>query len=124
MKQQKIRFKGQIGKYITWPVWLSIIVALFNIIMFFVNVKAGFVMLIFTALYVATALILYYKNKSVIVNDLVSFATQYGQVQDVVIPSKDKVSLTLTAQDLNTDKINDLAKSNSEISFSIKFEND
>ena len=89
MKQQKIRFKGQIGKYITWPVWLSIIVALFNIIMFFVNVKAGFVMLIFTALYVATALILYYKNKSVIVNDLVSFATQYGQVQKQLLRELD-----------------------------------
>ena len=49
---------------------------------------------------------------------------EYFPVQDFVIPSKDKASLTLTAQDLNTDKINNLAKSNSEISFSIIFEND
>lgn len=89
MKQQKIRFKGQIGKYITWPVWLSVIVALFNILMFFVDIKAGFVMLIFTAVYISTALILYYRNKGVIVNDLVSFATQYGQVQKQLLRELD-----------------------------------
>jgi len=81
MKQKKIRFKGQINAYVKWPLWLSVLLALFNIAMFFVDVKAGVVMLLFLITYVAVALFLYYKNKSLIVNDLINFATHYGQVQ-------------------------------------------
>ena len=82
MKQQrKIKFKGQINAYVKWPLWLSVILVIFNVCMFFVNLKAGLVMLAFLAIYISVALFLYYKNKSLIINDLVSFATRYGQVQ-------------------------------------------
>ena len=81
MKQKKLRFKGQINAYVKWPLWLSVLLALFNIAMFFVDVKAGLVMLIFLITYIAVALLLYYKNKSLILNDLINFATHYGQVQ-------------------------------------------
>ncbi|MDO4189044.1 MAG: DHH family phosphoesterase [Lachnospiraceae bacterium] len=82
MKQQrKIRFKGQINTYVKWPLWLSILLAIFNIGMFFVDVKAGFVMLAFLIVYIVVALILYYKNKNMIISDLINFATHYGQVQ-------------------------------------------
>lgn len=82
MKQQrKIRFKGQINTYVKWPLWLSVLMALFNAGMFFVDKKAGLVMLAFLVVYIAVALILYYKNKNMIINDLVNFATHYGQVQ-------------------------------------------
>jgi len=81
MKQNKIRFKGQINTYLRWPVWLSALMALFTIGMFFVDVRAGFVMLLFLVLYFATVMSLYRRNKAIIVNDLISFATQYGQVQ-------------------------------------------
>lgn len=82
MKQQrKIKFKGQINAYVKWPLWLSVILVIFNVCMFFVNLKAGLVMLAFLAIYISVALFLYYKNKNLIINDLVSFATRYGQVQ-------------------------------------------
>ena len=82
MKQQrKIRFKGQINAYVKWPLWLSVLLALFNIGMYFVDIKAGVVMSIFLVIYIAVALFLYYKNKGLIINDLVNFATRYGQVQ-------------------------------------------
>ena len=82
MKQQsKLKFKGQINAYVKWPLWLSILLVIFNIVMFFVDAKAGLVMLAFVVTYIAVALFLYYKNKNLIVNDLVSFATHYGQVQ-------------------------------------------
>ena len=82
MKQQgRIRFKGQINTYVKWPLWLSVLLVLFNIGMFFVDFKAGLVMLALVVVYVVVALVLYYKNKGLIVNDLVNFATRYGQVQ-------------------------------------------
>lgn len=80
-QQRKIRFKGQINTYVKWPMWLSVLIALFNVGMFFVDKKAGFVMFAFLVVYVSVALFLYYKNKSLIINDLINFATNYGQVQ-------------------------------------------
>ena len=82
MKQQsRIKFKGTINTYVKWPLWLSVLLAFFNVAMFFVDFKAGLVMLLFLVTYISVALILYYKNKSLIINDLVNFATRYGQVQ-------------------------------------------
>lgn len=79
--QRKIRFKGQINTYVKWPLWLSVLLALFNVAMFFVNFRAGLVMLAFLIIYISVALFLYYKNKNLIINDLINFATHYGQVQ-------------------------------------------
>lgn len=81
MNKRKLRFKGQINTYVKWPLWLSILLVLFNIGMFFVNIKSGFVMLLFLVIYISVALVLYYKNKGLIINDLINFATHYGQVQ-------------------------------------------
>lgn len=82
MKQQKkIKFKGQINTYLKWPIWLSVLMALFCVGMFFINIRAGIVMLAFLICYVAVALILYYRNKGLIISDLINFATHYGQVQ-------------------------------------------
>lgn len=82
MKQQrKLRFKGQINTYVKWPLWLSVLLVLFNVGMFFVDKKSGLVMLVFVVVYIGVALYLYYKNKGLIINDLINFATHYGQVQ-------------------------------------------
>lgn len=81
MKQKKIRFKGQINTYVKWPLWLSILLAAFTVGMFFIDRKSGTLMLACLAVYVIVSLILYFRNKALIVNDLISFATQYGQVQ-------------------------------------------
>lgn len=81
MKQRKFRFKGQINAYIKWPIWLSILIAVFSAGIFFIDDTAGFVMLACLAIYVIIALSLYFRNKGFVVNDLISFATQYGQIQ-------------------------------------------
>lgn len=79
--KSKVRFKGQIKTYIMWPVWMTGLVAIFVAILFFVNTKAGFFALAFAAVYAGVAFFFYYRDRGRVVNDLVSFATQYGQVQ-------------------------------------------
>lgn len=79
--KQKIKFKGQINTYISWPLRYSVILILFTIGIFFISSKAGLAMLACTSVFIIMALILYYRNKAVVVNDLINFATQYGQVQ-------------------------------------------
>ncbi|HOO26878.1 MAG TPA: DHH family phosphoesterase, partial [Lachnospiraceae bacterium] len=78
---KKIKFKGQIRSYIQWPLRFTILIAVFNICIYFVDIYAGFVMSAFAVIYSSIALFLYFRNKAIVINELVSFATQYGQIQ-------------------------------------------
>lgn len=46
-----------------------------------INATAGLIVAAFTLLYLAVTLSLYYYNKPLIMNELISFATEYGQIQ-------------------------------------------
>ena len=79
--KSKVRFKGQIKTYIMWPVWMTVLVIVFAAAMFFVSTRAGFMALGFAIVYAGVAFFFYYRDRGRVINDLVSFATQYGQVQ-------------------------------------------
>ncbi len=76
-----LRFKGQIRTYIMWPVWMTLFVALFAIVMYFIDTRAGVCATVFFVIYSSVAYFLYYRDRGKVAKDLVSFATQYGQVQ-------------------------------------------
>ncbi len=76
-----IKFKGQIKTYIMWPVWMTLFVAVAAALMYVVSVRAGVAATVFFILYAAVAFFLYFRNKNNVARDLISFATQYGQVQ-------------------------------------------
>ena len=78
---KKIKFKGQLKSYIQWPIWLSLLMVAINIYIFFVDFTAGGVLACFTTLYLAVSLLLFFKNRTLVLNELIDFATQYGQVQ-------------------------------------------
>ncbi len=78
---KKIKFKGQIRNYMRWPLYLTALLLLVNVAVFVANAKAGYVMSVGVIIYLLVALLLYFGNKHPVVSDLVSFATQYGQVQ-------------------------------------------
>ncbi len=81
MSSSNIRFKGQIRTYIMWPVWMTILVGVFALVMYFVNIRAGVAATVFAVIYAGVAYFLYFHNRNRVVKDLISFATQYGQVQ-------------------------------------------
>ncbi|MCR5789839.1 MAG: DHH family phosphoesterase [Lachnospiraceae bacterium] len=81
MGKAKIRLKGQIRSYVQWPLRFSVLIIIFNIIMYFVNIKAGLYTSVFAFLYILIAMTLYVRSKTIVINDFISFATQYGQVQ-------------------------------------------
>lgn len=64
-----------------WPVWMTILVGVFAIAMYFVSVRAGVASTVFAVIYAAVAFFLYFRDRGSVARDLVSFATQYGQVQ-------------------------------------------
>ena len=78
---RNVGLKGQIRAYVLWPLFFSILLIIFNIFVYFIDRRAGFATTVFAVVYIGVALFLYLKNRSLILNEMVSFATKYGQVQ-------------------------------------------
>ena len=81
----KIKIKGHLKFYMQWPVILSILLIVMDALVFSVSVKAGTLVSIFLAAYILVVVFLYSHSKTMIMNELISFATQYGQVQKTLL---------------------------------------
>ena len=81
----KIKIKGHLKFYMQWPVILSILLIVMDALVFSVSVKAGTLVSIFLAAYILVVVFLYFHSKTMIMNELISFATQYGQVQKTLL---------------------------------------
>ena len=64
-----------------WPMILTILLAVFNVPVYMINTKSGCVVTVFTVIYFIVVCLSYNYNKPVLVNELISFATQYGSAQ-------------------------------------------
>ena len=87
----KIKLSGPLKTYLNWPIALSVLLIVMNIGVYLVNIKAGTLVSFFVAAYVVIVVILYFQNRPVLINELITFATQYGQIQknlmkDFIIP--------------------------------------
>ena len=87
--KKRIKLKGRIKTYIQYSIYLGILLAVINVAMFLINVQAGVILTGFTVLYFAITLSLYFYNKPVIMNELISFATEYGQIQKRLLRDMD-----------------------------------
>ena len=72
---------GQLGNYMYWPLLLTILIFVMDVPLYCFDRKAGICVSIFGILYFAIVLALYLANKSMVRNEVINFATQYGIVQ-------------------------------------------
>jgi len=79
--KNRIKLKGRIKTYLQFSLYLGILLIAVNICTYFLSVQAALLLTCFTVFYFAIILALMFYNKPVIMNELVSFATQYGQIQ-------------------------------------------
>lgn len=79
--KDKIELKGQLKSYMRWPLIMTLLLIIMDVMLYMVNLKAGAIATGFTAVYVVAAVLLYFHRRPSILNELISFATQYGQVQ-------------------------------------------
>ena len=79
--KEKIRIKGQLNGYAKWPLLMSVLLLIMNICMYPISVKAGLLMSGFLVIYIFIVVVLYLRSRSQIYNEMIAFATQYGQVQ-------------------------------------------
>ena len=80
-ENQGIKVKGQLRGYLTWPLWISLFVLFGNAAAFLVDVRAGGVMLPFTALYLAAAVWLWVYSRRRVLGGLVEFSAEYAWIQ-------------------------------------------
>ena len=79
--KNKIRIKGTMKLYLQGSIYLGILLTLINLGIYFLNYGAGVLISVFLVVYFSINLYLYFRNKSIILTELVSFATEYGQIQ-------------------------------------------
>ena len=81
MPKTRIRLKGKLKTFLRIFIYLGILLALVMIAVFTVDFTAGLIVAAFAALYFMAVVYLDFYNKPIIMNELVSFATEYGQIQ-------------------------------------------
>lgn len=77
----KIRFKGKLKGYLMTPLFLTIPMLLANVGIYFVNIKAGVCVSVFTGFYFCVEFVLFQINKPHLSNEIINYATQYATVQ-------------------------------------------
>ncbi len=76
-----VKLKGRMKTYLQSSLYLGFLLAVVDILVYMLDYRAGLVVTAFLIFYfaVVTSMMLY--NKPIIMNELISFATQYGQIQ-------------------------------------------
>ncbi len=79
--RKHIKLKGRIKTYLNFTLYLGALLCAVSAAVFLLNFEAGLIVSLFTVFYLVITLSLYFYNKPVIMNELISFATEYGQIQ-------------------------------------------
>lgn len=76
-----VKLKGRMKSYLQASLYLGFLLAVVDILVYILDYRAGLVVTAFLIFYFAIVLSMMLYNKPVIMNELISFATQYGQIQ-------------------------------------------
>lgn len=82
---KKIKLKGRFKTYKITLYVLGIILVLMTIGIYFIDYRAGIIINCFVLLYFAGLLFANIRNRQFLMNELISFATEYGQVQRQIL---------------------------------------
>lgn len=78
---KNIKLKGRLKGYLGWPIYLTVLLVIVQVPIYFYDRNAGFVLTGFTAVYFGSVMFAYKRNKPYLIGEIVSFATQYAAVQ-------------------------------------------
>ncbi|MBR2995430.1 MAG: DHH family phosphoesterase [Lachnospiraceae bacterium] len=80
MKKRE-KLKGRMASYFQLPIRLGFVLILVNILIYFLNWPSGLILSAFLVIYFAFAIAAYRSSRKAVLHEMVSFATEYGQVQ-------------------------------------------
>ncbi|MCM1057491.1 MAG: DHH family phosphoesterase [Firmicutes bacterium] len=87
--KKRIRLKGHIKSYIQFSIYLGILLLFVDVAVLLIHLQAGLLLTGYTVVYYIITLSLYFYNKPIIMNELISFATEYGQIQRKLLRDMD-----------------------------------
>ena len=87
--KNRVKIKGKLKTYLRVFTYLGILLILVNLAVLTVDITAGLILIVFTGLYYVVVLYINFYNKPLIMNELVSFATEYGQIQKKLLRELD-----------------------------------
>lgn len=79
--RQDVKLKGKLKGYTQTPLVLTALFGAMDVWMYVLNIKAGVLGSVFIGIYFFVMLFVYWRNKPILMNELIDFATQYGTVQ-------------------------------------------
>ena len=83
--RSQLKIKGKLAAYYDAPVRLGILLLIINVIVWFINWPSGLLLTFFSAAYFVIILMMRYNNRNLLQSELVSFATEYGQIQSKLL---------------------------------------
>ena len=78
--RQDVKLKGKLKGYTQTPLVLTALFGAMDVWMYVLNIKAGVLGSVFVGIYFFVMLFVYWRNKPILMNELIDFATQYGTV--------------------------------------------
>ena len=79
--KNKIKIKGVLNSYFHISIYLGVLLCAVDLAVWFLDVEAALMLTAFAVFYFAIILLFSHNNKPIIMNELISFATEYGQIQ-------------------------------------------
>ncbi|MCC8060700.1 MAG: DHH family phosphoesterase [Clostridiales bacterium] len=79
--KDKIKVRGQLNIYLTWPLWLSLFFLFGNFAVALVSVRGALVLFPFTLCYVVLAICIYRYRRKRMLGGLVEFSAEYAWIQ-------------------------------------------
>ena len=83
MKSKSSSFS--IALYMRWPLVLSALLVLLNLVLFAVDVKAALIMLLFSGIFVAASLVLYFYSRKALYTGMVGFAQGFSSTESQML---------------------------------------
>ena len=83
--KKNMKLKRRLKSYMQTSIYLGLLLVAVNLLIYILDVPSGLVLTCFTLFYFAVTAFLQLYNKPIIMNEMVSFATQYGQIQKVLL---------------------------------------
>ena len=79
--KNSVKLKGRLKSYLQSSLYLGFLLIAIDLLIYVIDYRAGLVLSCFIVFYFVIILSLMFYNKPIIINELISFATQYGQIQ-------------------------------------------
>lgn len=87
--KKRIKLKGRIKTFINFGIYLGVLLLFVDVAMYLIDLQAGLLLTGYSIVYFIITLSLYFYNKPIIMNELISFATEYGQIQRKLLRDMD-----------------------------------